>query len=438
MSNFVFLIDANKTPMNPVHPSHARKLLESGKAAIFRRYPFTLIMKRVVSNIVVYPLNLKIDPGSKTTGFALVNNRNEVIFALELQHRGQAIKSSLETRKGVRKGRRARHTRYRPARFLNRTRSKRWLAPSLNHRVLTTNTWVKKLIKFAPIASIVQELVRFDLQQIENPEISGTEYQQGELVGYEVREYLLEKWDRKCAYCDAKDVPLQVEHIQPKAKGGTNKISNLCLACEKCNLKKGTQDIETFLAKKPEILTHIKEQAKRPLKDASAVNSTRWALFNQLKQNCLPVTTASGGKTKFNRTRLGLPKAHWIDAACVGDVETLKTMTTKVLIVKATGHGSRRMCRLNKFGFPCTAPKQTFNHVETGDFVKVILTKDRKNVPSGTYTGRVKTPTDKGCEVVLNGFRVGFLNMKDVTILHRNDGYSYGSQDYVELRFISK
>jgi hypothetical protein len=197
------------------------------------------------------------------------------------------------------------------------------LAPSLQHRVDTTLTWVNKLIKFAPIGAIVQELVRFDLPQLENPEISGREYQQGTLWGYETREYLLNKWDRKCTYCEAKDVPLQVEHIQPKAKGGSNRISNLCLACEKCNQKKGTLDVQVFLAKKPELLKKIQLQSKRPLKDAAAVNSTRWALFNRLKLTDLPVSTGSGGLTKFNRTRLGLPKTHWLDAACVGGVETL-------------------------------------------------------------------------------------------------------------------
>ncbi len=412
--------------MNPIHPAHAKKLLNSNKAAVFRYYPFTLIMNRVVENIVTYPITLKIDPGSKVTGIALVNNRDEVIWGMELHHRGLAINDCLETRKGVRRGRRTRHTRYRQARFLNRKRPDgRLNAPSLRHRVLTVETWVKRLCKFAPITAIVQELVRFDLQQLENPEISGIEYQQGELQGYEVREYLLNKWERKCAYCGAENVPLQVEHIKPKAKGGTNRISNLCLACQKCNQKKETQDIEKFLAKKPEVIKTILAQAKRPLKDAAAVNSTRWGLLNTLKKLELPVTTGSGGKTKFNRTRLQLPKSHWIDAACVGIVEKLQVLTSKVLEVKATGHGCRRFCRIDKYGFPCTLPKQTFNHVSTGDFVKVLITKDRKNVPSGIYTGRVKTPTGKGCEVVINGFRIGFSNMTNVKTIHRNDGFSY-------------
>ena len=152
---------------------------------------------------------------------------------------------------------------------------------------------------------------------MEQPEISSVEYQQGTLVGFEVRAYLLEKWERACSYCDVTEVPLQVEHIQAKANGGTDRVSNLCLACEPCNLAKGTQDIRVFLAGKPERLARMLAQAKAPLKDAAAVNSTRWALYTRLKQEGYPLESGSGGLTKYNRTERGLPKAHWIDAACV-------------------------------------------------------------------------------------------------------------------------
>ncbi len=416
MSNFVFLIDSNKTPMNPIHPAHAQKLMNSGKAAVFRMYPFTLIMNRVVDNIVTYPLSLRIDPGSKFTGISLVNNRDEVVWGMELQHRGLAISDALETRSGVRRGRRARHTRYRQARFLNRKRPQRWLAPSLMHRVLTIETWVKRLIKFSPVAEIRQELVRFDLQQMENPEIAGTEYQQGELAGYEVREYLLNKWERKCAYCQVENVPLQVEHIQPKAKGGSNRISNLCLACEKCNQKKGTQDLLDFLVKKPELLKKIELQAKRPLKDAAAVNSTRWKLFETLKQFDIPVLTGSGGLTKFNRSKLELPKSHWLDAACVGVVNTLKILTTKILSVKTTGHGCRRLVRMDKFGFPCSKPRAAYSHGwQTGDIAIA---------PNGER-GRVVVQSATRLEVRIAGKRIG--GKLDVfKCVHRKDGYSYG------------
>jgi 5-methylcytosine-specific restriction endonuclease McrA len=424
MSNYVFVIDTNKKPCNPVHPGSARHLLKSGKAAVFRRFPFTLILK-TESTEPTREIQLKIDPGSKTTGIVLTQGSN-VIWGAELTHRGQAIKASLESRKSLRRGRRARHTRYRQPRFLNRSRREGWLAPSLQHRVETTITTVNKLIKFAPITGIYQELVRFDLQQIENPEISGTEYQQGELAGYEVREYLLEKWDRKCSYCDIRDLPLQVEHIEPKAKGGTNKISNLCLACEKCNRKKCSQDIEKFLAKKPEVLKRIKSQAKRPLKDAAAVNSTRWALLNRLQETGLPVITGSGGKTKFNRNRLELPKTHWIDAACVGDIETLKILTNKPLLIKATGHGTRQICRTDKFGFPnrhCCRTKFNFGF-QTGDIVRAVVTTGKK---IGTYVGRIATRATGSFNISTSDGLIQGISHKYCKAIHKKDGYGYAS-----------
>ena len=423
MSNFVFVLDTDKRPLNPIHPASARKLLSDGKAAIFRQYPFTLILKASCSG-VVQPLELKLDPGSKTTGLAILNG-SQVVWAAELTHRGQAIKASLESRRSIRRNRRSRHTRYRAARFLNRTRPDGWLAPSLQHRVSTTLTWVNKFIKLAPIGSIVQELVRFDLQQLENPEISGIEYQQGELAGYEVREYLLNKWDRQCTYCSAENVPFQVEHIQPKAKGGSNRISNLCLACEKCNLKKGTQDVKVFLAKKPDLLKQILSQAKRPLKDAAAVNSTRWALFNQLKETGLPVSTGSGGLTKFNRTRLDLPKTHWLDAACVGKVDELEVLTSKPLLIKATGHGNRQMCGTDKYGFPTRHKSRVQVHkgFQTGDIVKALVTTGKK---IGSYVGRVLCRASGSFDITTKAGRVAGISHKCCKPIHQKDGYGYG------------
>jgi hypothetical protein len=92
------------------------------------------------------------------------------------------------------------------------------------------------------------------------------------------------------------NVPLEVEHIHPKAKGGTNRVSNLCIACNPCNTKKGCSDIAVFLKDKPDLLRKIETQAKHPLKDATAVNATRWALFEKLKAIGLLVEVGSGGR----------------------------------------------------------------------------------------------------------------------------------------------
>ncbi len=396
----------------------ARKLLNTEKAAVFRRYPFTIILKEVKTEIVTQPIELKLDPGSKTTGIALVTN-NKVIWGAQLQHRGQQIKDSLETRKAVRRSRRNRHTRYRKPRFLNRKRPNGWLAPSLLHRVLTTLTWLKRLCKYTPITNIAQELVKFDLQKLQNPEISGLEYQQGELQGYEIREYLLEKWGRNCVYCGKKDIPLEIEHIKPKSLGGTNRISNLTLACRNCNEKKGSRQIEDFLSGKFDLLNKIKKQAKQPLKDATAVNSTRWKLFNSLKELGLPVTTSSGGKTKFNRIKFGLPKTHWLEAACVGNINDLKILTNKPLIITAKGRSTRRLCRINKYGFPISKPRQKYQHGwQTGDIAKVV-----KNGVS--YTGKIVVQSATRLEVRTQGKRIGG-QLSLFQRIHLLDGYIYG------------
>ena len=214
----------------PCSEKRARIMLGRGRARIHRMMPFTIrLVDRLQENSVLQPLRLKLDPGSKTTGLALVReaehvepDTGEVIKAitvltlLELNHRGHAIRDALTSRRAFRRRRRG-NLRYRPARFDNRTRPKAWLPPSLRHRVDTVMAWVTRLSHLAPITSLSQELARFDTQAMQNPEISGVEYQQGTLAGYEAREYLLEKWGRKCAYCGKGNVPLEIDHIHPRS-----------------------------------------------------------------------------------------------------------------------------------------------------------------------------------------------------------------------------
>ncbi|MBD2388627.1 RNA-guided endonuclease IscB [Cylindrospermum sp. FACHB-282] len=423
----VLLIDTNKKPLDPIHSAQARQLLRNQKASIFRRFPFTLILKESHPDSVVSVLRLKIDPGAATTGIALVNDATgEVVFAAELKHRGFAIRDSLTSRRQLRRSRRARITRYRQPRFLNRTRTLGWLAPSLQSRVDNIKTWVEKLRFFAPIGAITQELVRFDMQLMRNPDIQGKEYQQGTLAGFETREYLLEKWNRECAYCGVKNVPLQIEHIQPKAKGGSNSITNLSLSCEKCNIKKGTKDIKDFLKKEPTRLQKILSQARKPASDAAAVNTTRFALLEVLTTTGLPVETGSGGLTKFNRSQQNIPKSHWADAAAVGkSTPLLNIKGVKPLLVKANGHGSRQSCRTDKYGFPCRyVPRFKFvNGFQTGDIVKAVVPKGKK---IGKYIGRIAVRTSGSFNIsTASGLAQG-ISHKNCKHIHKKDGYEYG------------
>jgi 5-methylcytosine-specific restriction endonuclease McrA len=425
--SYVFVVDTNRKPLNPVHPGEARYLLNTGKAAVLKKYPFIIILTYPVDTQEIQPLRVKIDPGSKTTGIAVVNDETgKVVFAAELTHRGRAIRDALLSRRGVRRGRRARHTRYRKPRFANRTRPSGGLAPSLMSRVSNVLTWVKRVMRVCPIAAISQELIRFDLQQMENPEIAGVAYQQGTLAGYETREYLLEKWGRKCAYCAKENVPLQVEHIVARAKGGSDRVSNLTLACETCNLAKGTQEIAVFLKKKPDLLKRILAQAKAPLKDASAVNATRWKLYACLKTLGLPVECGSGRMTKFHRVTRDLEKAHWRDAACVGKRTPLVLDTRGIvpLRIKATGHPSRQMCSMDRYGFPRTGPKQarSIKGFQTGDIVRAVVTS---GVKVGTYMGNVAVRATGSFNITTLTRTVQGISHRFCTVLHHCDGYSY-------------
>ncbi|MBO0792185.1 MAG: RRXRR domain-containing protein [Ktedonobacteraceae bacterium] len=423
----VFVLDANRKPLNLVHPGRARVLLKEGKAAVLRSFPFTIILKAAVPEPAVVPLRLKLDPGAQTTGLALLDDASgEVLWAAEVSHRGFAVKAALDARLLVRRSRRSRKTRYRQPRFSNRRRKPGWLPPSLESRIANVLCWVARLRRLCPLEALSLELVKFDTQAMQQPEIEGIAYQQGELLGYEIRAYLLEKWGRACAYCGETSVPLQVEHIRPKAKGGTDSVSNLTLACQDCNQAKGHQDVCVFLANKPEMLVRILAQAKAPLRDAAVVNSSRWILYERLKTEGLPLETGSGGLTKFNRSRRNLPKTHWLDAANVGvsTPEYLKTREVVPLLIKATGHGSRQMCGTNASGFPIRLRSRHKVHhgYQTGDLVRAVVPVGKK---AGTHVGRVLARASGSFDLVTTSGRITGINHRYCHPVHRNDGYAY-------------
>ncbi len=298
------------------------------------------------------------------------------------------------------------------------------LAPSLQHRVDSTMSVVSRLRRWTPVTAIHLELVCFDMAKLEKPEIAGVEYQQGTLAGYEVREYLLEKWHRKCAYCGANDVPLQVEHIQPKSRGGTNRISNLTLACRSCNNAKDNLSIKVFLAKDPKRLAKILAQAKAPLIDAAAVNATRWVLWRALVGTGLSVFTGSGGRTKWNHSRFDIPKSHTLDALCVGDTSCVASYPQTVLEAKATGRGSYARTRPNAYGFPRLHLTRTKVHhgFATGDHVQAVVPRGRR---AGTYTGRVAVRSSGSFNITTKEHTVQGIGYSYCKLMQYGDGWGY-------------
>ena len=432
----VFVLDKRKNPLMPCTEKRARLLLDRGHAVVSKRYPFTIRLKNRIGG-ETQPVRVKLDPGSKYTGMAIVRENVKigpdieevnkkitmVLSLLQINHRGSAISEKLTSRRAMRRRRRS-NLRYRKARFDNRTKPKGWLAPSLQHRVETVLSWVKKIMRLAPVTALSQELVRFDMQLINNPEISGVQYQQGTLTGFTVKEYLLEKWGRKCAYCNIENVPLQVEHIHPKARGGGNAVSNLALACVSCNNKKGVQSVELFLKDKPLVAKKILAQAKQPLKDAAAVNSTRWALANKLKAFGLPVELSNGGRTKLNRHQQSIPKTHALDAVCVGEAGTVENWNMPTLEIKCNGRGRYQRTLLTKHGFPRAylMRKKSVKGFQTGDIVNVVVSKGKK---IGEYIGRVAIRARGSFDITHGAGIVHDISYKFCSLISRNDGYSY-------------
>lgn len=422
MSNRVFVLNPDKSPLMPCTAKRARKMLEARRAAVFRRYPFTIILKAETGK-AFQPLALKLDPGSKTTGMALVmegKTGRRCIWGAELTHRGMAIKLKLLARRALRSSRRSRKLRHRPARFLNRTKPAGWLPPSLVHRVLTITSWAKRLNRWTPLDSFSMELVSFDTQKMMNLEISGQDYQRGTLWATEIRAYLMHKWAGRCAYC-GQEGKLEVEHVTPRSRGGSNSVNNLVVACRPCNEKKGKQSLTEFLAKKPAQLKRVQDELGKSYADTAAVNATKYRLLDELKTFGYPVETGSGAQTSFNRQEQGYDKAHWIDAACVGGSgEQVKVKPLRRLKINCLGRGNRQMCGTDKYGFPIRhrTRQKVFFGFQTGDICRAVVTTGKK---AGEYTGRVSVRATGSFKLP----QVDGIHHRFFSTLHKGDGYGY-------------
>lgn len=417
----VFVIDASKKPLDMCHPAKARKLLRDGKAKIYRKEPFTIILTKIVDKPTENKYRLKIDYGSRHTGLAILKG-SKVCWLGQLEHRTN-IKELLDKRRGYRRRRRNVNLRYRKPRFKYRTKPKGWLPPSLISRVNNIRTFITRLIRMLPLGAISYENVKFDTQKMMNPDIHGIEYQQGTLKGYEIREYLSEKFEHKCCYCgieQGQGRKFEVEHIIPVSRGGTNRVSNLAWSCHDCNQEKGSMTAEEYGHPK------VQAQAKKPLKDAALVTATRWKVYNLLKSFNLPIECGTGGLTALNRNQRNILKTHYYDACCVGKStpKVLYFCTNIVHIITAIGRGKHCRTNVNASGFPrgyLVRKKQHFGF-QTGDMVKAVVTRGKR---IGTYFGRVLCRKTGNFDIKTKAGRVQGINYKYLRLIQRSDGYSY-------------
>ncbi|CAD5946250.1 HNH endonuclease [Planktothrix tepida] len=108
----------------------------------------------------------------------------------------------------------------------------------------------------------------------------------------------------------------------------------------------------------------------------------------------------------------------------MGKVESLKILTRQPLLIQATGHGSRQMCRTDKYGFPSRyVPRFKFvKGFQTGDIIKAVVTQGKK---IGTYFGRIAVRSSGSFNITSKGAIVQGISYKYCTIIHKKDGYLY-------------
>jgi len=349
----VFVLSKEGKPLMPTTPRRARVWLEAKRARVVRQEPFTIRL-RFATKAHVQAAKVGVDTGSKDVGIAAIAN-GEVVFQAEV-HLRDDITEKMTQRRQYRRNRRARKTRYREARYDNRRRPFGWLPPSLHSKAEATVKAVRFMASFLPVGRVRVEVGSFDTQKLQNPDIAHLEYQQGELQGYLLREYVLEKWQRKCAYCEAREVPLEIEHIVPKSRGGSTRASNLTLACHACNQGKGQQTAAEFG------FPHVQAKAGVPLKDAAHVSSLKSRVVHDLQAvfGESQVSITYGYETKYKRIQgLDLPKSHTNDAvaiACeIGEVVKPLEMVHHLRCL-ARGHYQRFNGRLSSH--KCWAPRK--------------------------------------------------------------------------------
>ena len=302
----VYVLSNTGTPLMPTERSgRVRRMLRDGLAVVVRREPFTIRLLYETENIT-QPVTLGVDAGTAHVGLSATTESKE-LFAAEVSLRTDIVKL-LSARREARRTRRNKKTRYRQARFDNRRKPDGWLAPSVEQRIQSHLHLIAKANTILPITRTVIEVAQFDSQMLKNPDIQGTEYQQGPQLGFwNVREYVLARDKHTCQCCKgkSKDQVLNVHHIESRKIGGDSP-NNLITLCETCHDKyhKG-------------LLPKFQPKRGKSLRDSAVMSILKWRLYELAKQEFSNVGMTFGYITKCNRIHYDLPKSHNVDAYCI-------------------------------------------------------------------------------------------------------------------------
>ena len=354
-TEYIYVLGTDGKPQMPTkRKRRVLKLLNTGKARIAEKVPFTIQLK-YNNTPVLQPVTLAEDPGRTNIGVAVLSPLGELMFAAVIETRNKEIKKLMADRKahrqasrrGERKARQRLAKKYETmikagmvmrklpqyaadkfvtckfirnteARFCNRKRCWDWLTPTVNHLVQTHLNVIKKISRYLPVTNIAIEVNRFAFMQIENPDISGVDFQNGPLKGFDdVKAAIREQQNGKCLMC--KNDIGDFHHIVPRSKGGSDTMQNQVGLCPKCHVKVHTD--QTFKKK-------LEDKKSGLLKKYGALSALNQAipfickgLLEEYGEGHVHFCT--GKETSLIRSSLGYEKTkdnqmHEVDAYCVG------------------------------------------------------------------------------------------------------------------------
>ncbi|MEW6492957.1 MAG: RNA-guided endonuclease IscB [Cyanobacteriota bacterium] len=311
----VLVVHKNGRPLMPTKPRKARKLLESGRAKIYARRPFTIQLLYGCRGYT-QPIILGVDAGYQTVGYSAVTEKEELIggeFKLL-----EGVSERITERRKYRRTRRNR-LRHRKPRFDNRKRKEGWLAPSLQHKFDSHIKLVERIKSRLPVTSVVVETAKFDIQKINTPQIQGEQYQQGEQYGWKnLASYIRHRDGYKCQNTNCKNKSeqkiLQVHHLGfwKLPPDRTDKPSNLITLCSKCHTPANHKKSKLLFGWEPKL---------KPFKAETFMT----IVYRKLVE-ALDAKETYGYITQADREALDLPKTHHNDAFVIaGGTNQLRT-----------------------------------------------------------------------------------------------------------------
>lgn len=311
----VYVVDKNGQPLMPTHNgAKVRVLLKHKRAKVVSKCPFTIKLLYESTNFT-QPLTLGIDTGSKYVGSAIINDVTaEILYESQLELRDD-IKSKIDKRRQFRRVRRNK-LRYRPSRFDNRKASKRKnrYTPTLISKFQGHTREIEFIKSILPVTDVVLEVGEFDPQLLQDPTLAfhKWDYAKGELYQQENFKQAARARDGyKCQCCGKKDCRLEVHHLLPRSRGGSDKLANLITLCSDCHH-----------------LTHISEEQLLAFQEKfgkKANGTLRYAtqmniLRSMLQKEYLDAEITYGFITKDVRRIFCLEKSHMVDACCIASM----------------------------------------------------------------------------------------------------------------------